>query len=116
MPSPQEPASATARFSRLPKWAQRHIYELEERVKRAELTIPWTEPGTEWFTLFEPGPEPRTRAPEKLFTCSANGTHCVCTLGPDDFVFIGRGQRYGSPLPVQPLDETVQTLDTTPQT
>lgn len=78
---------------RLPKWAQRRIAELEERVKRAEATTPWTAPGMEWFTLFWPGPEPRYRAPQNLFTCGNGGTHCVCTLGPDDYVFVGRGKK-----------------------
>ena len=78
---------------RLPKWAQRRIEELEERVKRAEATIPWTAPGMEWFTLFWPGPEPKARAPQKLFTCGDGGTHCVCSLGPQDWIFVGRGKK-----------------------
>ena len=65
----------------------------EARVKRAEATIPWTSPGMEWFTLFWPGPEPKARAPQKLFTCGDGGTHCVCTLGPEDYVFVGRGKK-----------------------
>jgi hypothetical protein len=47
----------------------------------------------EWFTLFWPGPEPKVRAPQKLFTCGDGGTHCVCTLGPEDYVFVGRGKK-----------------------
>lgn len=79
--------------TKLPQWAQRYIAELEERALRAEATLPWTEPGMEWFTLFWPGPEHRHRAPERLFTCQSTGTLCVCTLGPDDWVFVGRGKR-----------------------
>ena len=41
--------SSVDRVVRLPKWAQGYIRELEERVARAEATIPWTEPGMEWF-------------------------------------------------------------------
>jgi len=67
--------------------------ELEERVKRAEATIPWTAPGMEWFTLFWPGPDPKDRAPQKLHTCGEGGTHCVCTLGSEDYVFVGRAKR-----------------------
>ena len=78
---------------RLPKWAQEHIRKLEARVERAEKTIPWTAPGMEWFTMFWPGPDPRYRAPESLFTCDKGGTHMVCTLGPTDWVFIGRGKK-----------------------
>jgi hypothetical protein len=82
---------------RLPKWAQRRIAELEDRVKRAEATLPWTKPGMEWFTLFWPGPEPKSRAPQSLFTCGTGGTCRVCTLGPEDWVFIGRGKKPNAP-------------------
>lgn len=83
------------RIVRLPKWAQRHIAELEERVQRAEQTIPWTEPGMEWYTLFRPDPQNRKAMERKtfmLFTCSEGGTHPVCDIGPRDFVFVGRGK------------------------
>ena len=83
------------RLVRLPKWAQRHIAELEDRVRRAEQTIPWTEPGMEWFTLFRPDPQNRKAMERKtfmLFTCSEGGTHPVCDIGPRDFVFVGRGK------------------------
>ena len=76
--------------------SQKRIAELEERVKRAEATIPWTAPGMEWFTLFWPGPEPRDRAPQRLFTCGEGGTMLVCTLGPEDYVFVGRGKKPNS--------------------
>jgi len=82
-------------ITKLPKWAQNHIRALEERVQRAEATMPWTAPGMEWFTLFWPGPEPRHRAPQHLFTCSADGTSLVCTLGPADWIFVGRGRKKG---------------------
>lgn len=78
--------------SKLPKWAQQHIQDLEERVTRAEATIPWTKPGMEWFTLFHPD----TSTPREsfmLFTCSKAGTRPLCTIGPQDTVFIGRGKR-----------------------
>jgi hypothetical protein len=78
-------------ITRLPKWAQQRIAELEKRVKRAEATIPWTEPGMEWFTLFHPATSPKLR-PRHLFTCGQNGTTLVCTLGPNDWVFVGRGE------------------------
>ena len=81
------------KMARLPRWAQRHIAELEDRVRRAESTVPWTQPGMEWFTLFHPGLELKARAPQRLFTCGDDGTHCVCTLGPDDWVFVGRGKK-----------------------
>lgn len=88
-------AGCMTRLVRLPKWAQRHIAEMEERVRRAEQTIPWTEPGMEWFTLFRPDPQNRKAMERKtfmLFTCSEGGTHPVCDIGPRDFVFVGRGK------------------------
>lgn len=81
-------------IKKLPKWAKDKIYNLEqelEKTKRETATIPWTKEGMEWFTLFWPGENPQYRAPEKLFTCGKNGTLCVCTLGPKDYVFVGRG-------------------------
>lgn len=78
-------------ISKLPKWAQAHIRGLEERVSRAEKTIPWTEPGMEWFTLFAPI-DGYKRAPQRLFICTDHGTRCVCTLGENDSIFVGRGK------------------------
>lgn len=80
--------------SKLPMWAQKHISELKEKVQNAEATIPWTKPGMEWFTLFSPSTRDSGKAgPRKLFTCSEDGTLCVCTLGPNDFVFVGRARQ-----------------------
>jgi hypothetical protein len=78
-------------LSKLPKWAQLYIQELKGRVRRAELTLPWHNTGREWFTLFAPTGG-HDRPPQRLFTCSEEGTHCVCTLSPGDFVFVGRGK------------------------
>jgi len=78
----------------LPKWAQKHIEELETRVKRAEQTIPWTKPGMEWFTVLHPD----TRAADdkgkhrKLFFLGEDYAHAVCVVGPMDCVFVGRGR------------------------
>ena len=75
-------------LARLPKWAREKILELEKRVQRAESTIPWTETGMEWYTLFGSGSTPR-----KLFTCSSEGARCVCALEKGDIVFIGRAKK-----------------------
>lgn len=78
----------------LPKWAQKHIEELETRVKRAEQTIPWTKPGMEWFTILHPD----TRVTDdkgkhrKLFFLGEDYAHAVCVIGPMDCVFVGRGR------------------------
>lgn len=75
----------------LPKWAQKKIAELERKVEAAERTIPWTKPGMEWFTLFHPDHRRKgDETPRKLFTLSEDGAHCVCSLGPNDCVFVGR--------------------------
>lgn len=75
------------RIKRLPKWAQQHIEILEERVRRAEATIPWTEPGMEWFTLLKDSDE------EILFLCDKSGTHQIAHVGKGDRIFIGRARR-----------------------
>lgn len=78
------------KIAKLPKWARKYICDLEYRVEHAEKTLPWSEPGMEWFTLFSPD---HNKTPKHLFTCSENGTRVVCYLGPKDFVFVGRGKR-----------------------
>lgn len=74
-------------IDRLPKWAQRHIAALEERVQRAECTIPWTEEGMEWFTLL------KDSEPETIFLCDKNGTHPIAMIGKGDRVFVGRARK-----------------------
>jgi hypothetical protein len=75
------------RLVRLPKWAQSHIAELEDRVRRAEATIPWTEPGMEWFTLL------KDSEPETIWLCDRNGTHAIASIGKGDRVFVGRARK-----------------------
>ena len=74
------------RISKLPRWARSYIHDLKLRTEAAELTIPWTEPGMEWFTLL------KDSEPEKLFLCDRNGTHCIATIGKGDRVFVGRAK------------------------
>jgi hypothetical protein len=78
----------------LPKWAQKHIAALEERVKRAEQTIPWTKPGMEWFTVLHPDTRPKEDKGKhrKLFFLCEDYAHAVCSIGPMDCVFVGRGR------------------------
>ena len=75
------------RIERLPKWAQQHIRELESRVHRVEATLPWTEPGMQWFTLL------KDSEPQTLFLCDRDGTHPVASIGRGDRVFVGRAAR-----------------------
>lgn len=74
----------------LPKWAQKQFTEMEERIKRAESTLPWTKPGMEWFTIVGNKYQP----PEflRLFSLHESGAHCICSIGPKDVLFIGRGK------------------------
>ena len=53
--------------------------------------MPWTRPGMEWFTLFSPATLEKRQKNIKLFVLSDEGAHHVCTIGPEDFVFVGRG-------------------------
>jgi hypothetical protein len=81
-------------ITKLPKWVQEHIADMNRRIDRAEKTIPWTKPGMRWSTLFHPDACGKG-APRKVFhlyTCSENGTHPVCCIGPNDTLFIGRGR------------------------
>lgn len=78
-------------LSRLPKWAARHILELEGRVRRAEATIPWTKPGMEWFTLL------KDSEPETIFLCDKNGTRVIAYIGKNDIVFVGRAKKDDAP-------------------
>lgn len=88
------PAVDQQRLVRLPKWARKHIEELETRVRRAEQTLPWTKPGMEWLTILHPD----TRAADdagkhrKLFMLGEDFAHPVCSVGPLDCVFVGRGK------------------------
>ena len=78
------------RISKLPKWAQSYISELKRRVDCAEATIPWTEPGMEWFTLL------KDEGPKTIFVCDTNGTHPIAAIGRYDRVFVGRGAAMNS--------------------
>ena len=88
----------------LPRWAQKQIEALQERVNRAEKTIPWTKPGMDWFTVLHPD----HRAPidkdrhRKLFILGEDHAHAVCSVGPTDFVFVGRGRSNARSEPTAP--------------
>ena len=82
-----------SRIERLPKWAQQHIRNLEDRVARSEAVMPWTEPGMEWFTLLKDS-EPTT-----IFLCDRDGTHPIAAIGRGDRVFVGRGRLAGKEEP-----------------
>lgn len=79
--------TADPRVAKLPQWAQHLIAALEERARRAEATLPWTEPGMEWSTIV--GHDAETR----LFTLDRDGAHQVCVLYKGDRLFVGRAKR-----------------------
>lgn len=72
-------------IEKLPKWARLHIDRLTYRAEHAELTLPWSAPGMEWFTLFR-GEHDEMR----IFTCDKEGTHPLFYLGRHDKLFVGR--------------------------
>jgi hypothetical protein len=81
------------RIKTLPKWAADHIEDLKLRVRRAEQTIPWTQPGMEWFTIIPANH--RVKGDDrhvKLFILNEDSANCVCSIGPLDTVFVGRGK------------------------
>lgn len=81
------------RIKTLPLWAQRHMEILKNRVKYAEATIKWTEPGMEWFTIMHPTTrQSGDNRHVKLFILNEDSAHCVCSIGPLDTVFVGRGR------------------------
>lgn len=77
----------------LPKWAQEKIRELEDRVLKAESTLPWTKPGMQWFTILHPDSRPKHLKGEHrtLFMLDKDSAHPVCSVGAEDCVFVGRG-------------------------
>ena len=80
-------------IAKLPLWARVHIATLEQRIERVEQTLPWHEPGMEWFTIIHPRfRQAGDMTHRKLFTCDEGGTHCVCSIGPLDTVFVGLGK------------------------
>lgn len=81
------------RIKSLPVWAQKHIDSLNKRVASAEATIKWTEPGMEWFTIM-PTNHRKTGDDRhvKLFVLNEDHANCICSIGPLDTVFVGRGK------------------------
>lgn len=95
-----ETQSLSEKISRLPKWAQRHIETLESRVRLAEATLPWTKPGMEWFTILHPDTRPgyeKSSISRTLFFLGENYAHPVCSVGPMDCIFVGRGRQNTQP-------------------
>ena len=84
-------------ITKLPLWARVHIASLEQRIERVEQTLPWHEPGMEWFTLMHPRyRQAGDTAHHKLFTCDESGTHCgrrsdVIPLHLDHLIPVSRG-------------------------
>lgn len=77
----------------LPKWAQMHIAKLNDRIDQVERTLPWTKPGMGWFTILHPDSralEDRGKS-RRLFMLGEDNANCICSIGPSDFVFVGRG-------------------------
>ena len=82
----------THRLESLPKWAQEHIWNLEndvlsERRAHAETrkAHALTADGREWFTL-----DFRFREHETIFTCDRSGTHPLFSMRRGDALMVGR--------------------------
>lgn len=85
-------------ITKLPKWAQQHIASLEQRIASVERTLPWTEPGMDWFTILHPkGRAAEDRGNSRtLFMLGENYAQAVCSVGPKDYVFVGRARKEGA--------------------
>lgn len=84
-----------ARVEKLPAWAQAHIADLEAKIeaeraktRQVEKMLPWVQPGMNWLTLLYPGQF--RRDPLNLHTCDRSGTRLFVSIGPDDWLFLGR--------------------------
>ena len=85
------------RLSKLPKWARLHVIQLEmdainarDEKAHVEAMLPWAKPDMDWFTLFNP--PHRADREIRIFTCDESGTVLLCTLGKQDYIFVGRKQ------------------------
>jgi hypothetical protein len=68
--------------------------EQDRKIKKLESMMPWALPGADWFTLFHPNSRTKT-IPQRhfnLFVLDQDKAHQICSIGPDDYVFIARGQ------------------------
>ena len=81
-------------IKKLPKWVQKIINDLEESIrekdnecKLIESMLPWTEDGMDWFTIGV-----NEHVPYRLFILHKDSAHPVCTLGPNDRLFVGRAK------------------------
>lgn len=86
-------AALESRIARLPRDIRRYIQLLRQREQTLTQLLPWAHRQAEWFTLFHPDtrtPGHTDQQPIRLFTCSAEGTRCIASIGPRDLVFVGR--------------------------
>lgn len=79
------------RISKLPKWAQQHIKDLEYKLRNIQdeisemRSLNYFHANHDWFTI--PNKEPETFY---LYRLSKDRATAICSLNPGDILFIGR--------------------------
>lgn len=79
----------TRNISTLPKWAQKRISDLEAKIENMEQLMPWVATQNHWLMLYHPQRSNREKS-FTLFELHENQANPVCSIGPKDFLFVGR--------------------------
>jgi len=79
---------------KLPKWAQKEIEELENKIARLDdlkIAHAVLMEGRDWFTLHFHESTFASRDYRILFFLDPDGANSLCNIGKNDIVLIGRG-------------------------
>ena len=85
-------------MSRLPKWAQALIVDANckrQRAEREAMTLRQAHGilnGRDWFCL-NGADSARGEDVRRLWLLDRDQPHCICALGPDDTLLVGRGAK-----------------------
>lgn len=83
--------SDETRIAKLPIWAQEHIQHLEREIKRRDALVNahalLAERDRDWFTI-----RGDLSGNMHLWLLNHDHPHSVCSLGPDDLLFVARAK------------------------
>jgi len=78
-----------SRIAKLPKWAQRHIEDLNREIERRDGLVKahalLCKEQREWFIISN-----RINEVERLWLLDKDAPHAICSLGPGDILLVGR--------------------------